>query len=190
MGDEYRWRILVERIKERRKRMEAAQNAETSRNATTKIQLAKGLKLQKRLAGRFNEVSSKIQLKNSVLKEQQADTKVVESLLAQKTALSNAIVDLKAALYAGNSGVQNQLYALAEKKGEADFYRGLNTRSGIERHSYQNTSVEYVAFITEEVAQVRVRELEGEIDKMQDSIDEYNHTTRITIQQITLDLGS
>ena len=187
MGDDSRWRLLVERIKERRKRMETSRNEP---NATTKIQLAKGLKLQKRLAGRFNEVSQKIQLKNSVLKEQQADTNLVPSLLEQKKALSLAIVDLKAALYAGNSGIQNQLYTLAEKKGEADFYRGLNTRTGIERHSYQNTSVEYVAFITEEVAQAQVRQLEGEIDRMQDSIDEYNHTTRITIQQSTLDLGS
>jgi hypothetical protein len=155
------------------------------------IQLAKGLKLQKRLAGRFAEVSQKIQTKNSVLKEQAAESNnEVSILLKQKKELSIALVNLKTALYRGNSGIQNQLYTLAEKKGEADFYRGLNTRSGVERHSYQNTPLEYVAFVSEKDCAGYVRALEVEIDTLQDDIDEYNHTMKILISQSTLDLGS
>lgn len=165
------------------------QPEETTQEPKTKIQLSKGLKLQKRLAGRFAEVTGKIQLKNSVLKEQAGQTNI-QSLIELKAQLSEALVDLKFALYKGNAKVQERLFILAEKKGEVDFYRNLNIREGVERHSYQNTSVEYVAFIKEELATQKVKELEKEIDRLQDQIDEYNYTTKIEIKQSTLDLGS
>ncbi len=155
----------------------------------TMIHLAKALKLQKRLAGRYSETVSNISSYNSVLEEQKGKVDI-EKLIAQRDAISAALIDLKVALYKGNKGIQKELYTLAEKKGEADMYRSLNTRSGIERHGYQNTTVTYVATITKAMADAKVRQLESEMDALQDTVDAYNHSTKIEIAQSTMDLAS
>jgi len=153
------------------------------------IHLAKALKLQKRLAGRYSETVSNIGSYNSVLEEQKGQVNVTK-LIEQRNAISNALIDLKIALYKGNQGIQRELYTLAEKKGEADMYRSLNTRQGVERHGYQNTTIIYVATVTKDQADAKVRQLESEVDTLQDTVDEYNHSTKIEIAQSTLDLAS
>ena len=155
----------------------------------TQVHLAKALKLQKRLAGRYSETVSNISSYNSVLEEQK-DQVDVAKLIEQRDAISAALVDLKVALYQGNKGIQKELYTLAEKKGEADLYRGLNTRNGSERHGYQNTTVTYVATITKAQADAKVRQLESDVDALQDTVDAYNHKVKIEIAQSTMDLAS
>ncbi len=155
----------------------------------TQVHLAKALKLQKRLAGRYSETVSNISSYNSVLEEQNGHVDVAK-LIEQRDAISAALIDLKVALYQGNKGIQKELYTLAEKKGEADMYRSLNTRSGVERHGYQNTEVKYVATVTKAQADAKVRQLESEVDLLQDAVDAYNHSTKVEIAQTTMDLAS
>lgn len=155
----------------------------------TQISLAKALKLKNRLAGRLSQVVSDIQTYNSVLEEQVGKIDV-KGLLEKRNALSQAMVELKIALYKGNTGIQRELYTLAEKKGEIDFYRMLNTRDGSERHGYQNTSVTWVATVKKTEVDAFVKQLETEVDSLQDQIDSYNHSTKIAIPQSILDLAS
>lgn len=155
----------------------------------TQVHLAKALKLQKRLRGRYSEVVSNIGSYNSVLEEQK-DKVDVTKLIEQRDAISEALIDLKVALYQGNKGIQRELYTLAEKKGEADMYRTLNTHEGVQRHGYQNTTITHVATVTKAIADAKVRQLESEVDALQDTVDAYNHKTKIEIAQSTMDLAS
>jgi len=156
---------------------------------TAQISLAKALKLKNRLAGRLAQAVSDIQTYNSVLEEQVSKVDV-KALLAKRVSITAALVELKVALYNGNLGIQRELYTLAERKGEIDFYRMLNTRDGIERHGYQNTSVTYVATVSKAEVDEKIKLLETEVDSLQDRIDSYNHATKITIPQSILDLAS
>lgn len=153
------------------------------------ISLAKALKLKNRLAGRLSAIVGDIQLYNSVLEEQVGKVDV-NKLLFLRDAISLALIELKIALYKSNVGIQLELYTLAEKKGEIDFYRMLNTRDGSERHGYQNTNVTYRATLTKSDVDARIKVLEAEIDSLQDQIDSYNHSTKFAISQTILDLAS
>jgi hypothetical protein len=153
------------------------------------ISLAKALKLKNRLAGRLSQVVGDIQAYNSVLEEQVGKVDV-KALLENRNAISLALVELKIGLYKANVGIQRELYTLAEKKGEIDFYRMLNTRDGSERHGYQNTNVTYKATVLKAEVDAKIKALETEVDSLQDQIDSYNHSTKFAIAQAILDLAS
>lgn len=153
------------------------------------VSLVKALKIKSRLAGRLVKVTADINLNNSVLLENK-DRVCIEKLMNTKCKIVDALIELKTALYKGNHGIQESLFILGEKKSEIDFYNSLNTREGKDRHWQQNTEVEYVCTINKEQVDERVKSLEVEIDALQDAVDAYNHTTKITLSQLTLDLAS
>lgn len=155
----------------------------------TSITLAKALKVKNRLAGRLNKLNSDILHNNSVLKENENKVNV-EKLIASRDELVESLIQLKSALYIANSGIQETLYRLAEKKAEVQNLSALPTRDGNERHAYQNTEVVWVAYLKKEDVDLKVKKLESEIDAFQDSIDEYNNTKKIEINQKVLDLAS
>lgn len=159
---------------------------------TTQVSLAKALKIKSRLAGRLSKVTADIVTNNSILVENkdQAWRVGIEKSMNTKCKIVDALIELKTALYKGNLGIQESLFILGEKKSEIDFYNMLPTREGKERHSYQNTEVSWDCVITKEQVDERVKVLEAEIDSLQDVIDSYNHTTKITLSQLTLDLAS
>lgn len=155
----------------------------------TQISLAKALKLKNRLAGRLAQEGANVRLYNSRLKEAPAEINVEEAF-SIRSQLSQGLIDLKTKLYKANLGIQEKLYTLAEKKGDIEFLKTIPTKYGKERHDYQNTEVEYVAWLRKGEVDSKVRILEGEIDALQDEIDEYNVATKITVDQGILDLGS
>jgi len=157
-----------------------------------KVSLAKALKLKNRLTGRLAEVTAEIQGNNSVLAEQVGSESVpdVRALLESRRQLVTALVDLKAAHYLANQPIQRQLYVLGEKKAEVAFLRGIHVRDGVERHSYQNTELKWIAEIKKSEIDTNVRKLESEIDALQEEIDQYNYTAKVEVPQLVLDLGS
>lgn len=156
---------------------------------TAKISLAKALKVKNRLAGRLAKANQNIQAHNAVLLENKNKVNV-EKLLADRQAIVQSLVELKTALYLANQKIQHQLYWLGEKKSEIEFLNGVHVRDGKERHSYQNTEVEYVSFLKQEQIDSQIKRLEAEIDTLQEEVDTYNHTTKIEIRQQVLDLSS
>jgi len=121
---------------------------------------------------------------------EQAGKVDVSALLKQRSLIKQALLALKTALYNANKGIQEVIFELAEKKNDINFYQSINTRDGEERHDYQNTSLTYKACLTKNEIDGLVKELEGQIDILQDRIDVYNHTAKIELPQIVLDLAS
>jgi len=153
------------------------------------LTLAKCLKVKNRLTGRLSEVQSDIQCYNSVL-EEQAGKVDIKALLERRGQIVESLVDLKTRLMKANTPIQGDLIRQGELKGTVQFLQGIQTRDGVERHGYQNTEVKYVAVLKKQDLDNQRRELEKEIDAIQDKVDAFNHQTRLEVPQRTLDLAS
>jgi len=159
------------------------------KSETVGLSLSKALKVKSRLAGRFSKVSSTITAYNCTVDGRRAEVDVKE-LDKQRSALSAALIDLKTAIYEANKGIYLTINQLAEKKGEIDFLNSLDTKHGTES-SYQGTTVTYVSAIQKQEVDKRVKQLEKEVDDLQDQIDQYNALPeRIRISQLVLELAS
>lgn len=153
----------------------------------TTITLAKALKLKNRLVGRLSTVNEDITTYNSVLIEKKGDVDVAK-LMERRINLVEALIGLKTAIHRANVGVQGVIYRLDETKSEVDFLRRISTRTGKERHDYQNTEVEYFAVFEKKAIDERVIDAEARIDALQDQLDEFNHSTKITVGSDIFDL--
>jgi predicted nucleic acid-binding Zn-ribbon protein len=159
------------------------------KSETVGLSLSKALKVKSRLAGRFSKISSTITAYNCTVDGRRAEVDVKE-LDKQRSALSSALIDLKTAIYEANKGIYRTINQLAEKKGEIDFLNSLDTKHGTE-NTYQGTAVTYVSAIQKQEVDKRVKQLEKEVDDLQDQIDQYNATPeRIRISTLVLDLAS
>ena len=160
--------------------------------AVATISLAKALKLKNRLAGRLAQINNELQQSNSVLQEQVTlpGFKNFSKNLELRRALVQSILDVKNALYKANAGIQPSLNEMAELKSEISFLNSLPTTEGTYKHGYQNTDNVYVCNLSKEEINLRIRELEARIDRLQDEVDAYNVTSKITVSQIVLDVAS
>ena len=86
--------------------------------------------------------------------------------------------------------IQENLIRLGELKAKASWIKEIPIRDGKERHGYQNTEVVWVAALKKKDIDEENKRLEAAIDKLQDEIDDYNHTVKIEVEQRTLDLAS
>jgi hypothetical protein len=154
------------------------------------ITLAKALKIKNRLVGRLAKVQADIQMFNSV-PEGQAGQVDVPALVQNREALVEAIVGLKTAINDANREAQRDIYALAEKKGTAQFLAGVCTRHGPQPPVYPSTvEVNYVAALKKADVDAQVARLETDIDQLQDRLDQFNHDRKIEVDGRTLELAS
>ena len=153
------------------------------------LSLSKALKVKNRLAGRLAKVNTTIVSYNCTVDGRRGEVDVLE-LDKQRSALSVALVDLKTAIYEANKGIYRAINQLSEKKGDIGFLSGLDTKHGSEP-SYQGTIVTYISVIQKQEVDKRVKQLEKEIDDLQDQIDKYNaEPERIRIDAAILELAS
>lgn len=155
------------------------------------ITIAKALKLKNRLVGRLNKLKADIQLYNSVLKEQ-AQQVDVPKLFELYASITQNLTTLKTMIAEANilGKVQVDIINLGEKKSMLAWLSCLNTRDGVDRHGYQNTEMHYVAALGKTSVDKICREIESNIDEIQDRLDEFNNTYKISVSQEMLDLAS
>ena len=161
---------------------------ELSRTEEVKMSLSKALKVKNRLAGRLAKAVATVTAYNSIVEGRKGEVEVL-SWDKQRQELSLALIEIKTAIYAANSGIYRALNELEEKKGEVAFLNGLNTRHGSEP-GYDGHSVVYVAAIQKHDVDKRVKQLEKEIDDLQDQLDKYNaEPNRIRVSAKVLELS-
>lgn len=154
------------------------------------LSLSKALKVKNRLAGRLAKVNLTIAQYNCTV-EGRKDEVNVKELDIQRTALVSALVDLKTSIQEANKPIYRAIILIGEKKGEIEFLNGLNTKHGTEPHGYQSQPVTYVSVIQKAEVDKRVKQLEKEIDDLQDQIDKYNaEPDRIRVSDSVLELAS
>src|SRR3954454_24668257 len=159
---------------------------------TEAVTLAKVLSVKNRLAGRLSQARTNIETYNSVLAGQRDDegrtTVDVRAEYERLLMLQEGLVAVKAAIQRANGGVYEDVLRLGEKKPLIQMLAELNTKHGSEP-GYNGVEYRYSATILKPEVLVMVRRLEGEIDKLQDKLNQYNATTTVEIPAAVLDLA-
>jgi len=141
--------------------------------------LAKALKRKNRLAQKISKFEKEIQRENSVQIDDPRKIKV-EDLMKERIAIIQQLVKLKIAIFIASTPMRENILNLSELKSEIVFLQGISTKEG-KVSDYGDTPIEYTAAFDKLYIRDRVEQCEEEIDKIQDELDKFNHTTEIDI---------
>jgi hypothetical protein len=156
----------------------------------TVITIHQALKLKNRLAGRLTEADSDLQTYNSVTKDQESEVDV-PALWVTRLKLAESLTTLKTAIHRANveGGLQKMVFQKGEKTSLITLLKGLNTRNGTVR-DYSDEPVQYVAYKKKKDVTAEVRQLERELDRLQEEMDQFNHTHKIEVAPEIIELGN
>lgn len=150
----------------------------TSENEV-KISLAKLMKVKNRLAGRIASVQTEIVTHNSSIEGTEVPD--VRALINTHEKMVEQMIKLKVALDDANRGGQRErIYQLAEKKSKLTWFRTLRTNHGPHR-GYDDKTINYIATVRKTEVDETVRKLEREIDEIQDALDAFNASRKVTV---------
>jgi len=153
------------------------------------ISLAKSLQYKNALVKELLRVKNFIRENNSLEISKRNSLKIsVDSQMNRYKELKQALYDLKVEIARVNSGEQqNRIIKLGELKDELNFYSEINTQHGqILEDSYTSTEKyrTYDALIQQDTKELKIKELQKEIDKTQEEIEIFNHNTKINVEII------
>lgn len=153
------------------------------------ITLAKALKLKNRLAGRMAHLDGLVKTYNTVLAEQRDQVNVAQ-IVKERDEIMESLINLKSTIIRANAPIQDAILRKGELASRIEWLKTLNTTDGVQRHGYQNTEITYVAVIKKGDVEAQTRQMEKEIDALQDRMDEHNVNRKVEIDQRVLDLAS
>ena len=141
------------------------------------MNLTKALKHKKKLVKQIDEMFIRFSKFNSIEKgsigydPEQAYTQWVE--------LTNNLIDLKTKIHIANVGIAGKIFKLGELKSMASKIRNVSTQEGTVKDRYTDAVSEYVAHMNLFTKDTRVKELEEQIEALQEEIEAYNALTMI-----------
>ncbi len=151
------------------------------------LTLAKVLSVKNRLAGRLAQARSNIETCNSVLAGQRDDygkaTVDVRAEYDRYRKLQDGLIVVKAAIQRANLPIHEDILQLGELKSVIQMLSGLDTKNGTEP-GYNGVEFRFSAVILKPEALGIIRELEVQIDAIQDKIN----TNRLPCSPFPTDL--
>ena len=102
--------------------------------------------------------------------------------------LQDGLIVVKAAIQRANLPVHEDILQLGELKHVIQMLSGLNTKNGSEP-GFNGVEFRYSAVILKPEVLGIIRDLEAQIDAIQDKLNEFNAATRIEIPAWILDLA-
>jgi hypothetical protein len=157
------------------------------------VTLAKALSIKNRLAGRLAQARSNVETYNCVLVDQKGQAAPggvdVRAEYDRFLAIQEGLIAVKAAIQKANVPIYEDVLRLAEKKALLQMLNGLNTKQGTEP-GFGGMEYRYASTVSKPEVLEMVRRIEGEIDTIQDRLNQFNATTRVEIAQAVLGLAS
>ena len=152
------------------------------------MKLGRALKEKNRLTKRIASVKNIITSSNVVLIDNEYSYNIFE-LQSIYVGLVDQLIDLKVAIQIANQPILNKIYALSELKAAIAMYSSLDTKEGShESGGYGSSELRiYKAQINRAALDIKIDDLQSEIDAWQDEIDEFNSIT--TVDFILTDLS-
>jgi soluble P-type ATPase len=143
------------------------------------MKLYKALKLKKKLTGEIASLKLLILSKNSYVEGSKVNY-VVTELYDELLVKINALVDLKMSINAANADIQESIYNLAELKGMISFWQQMPTAEGVISNTYSEAAAKtYVATFNEVFKDNLIKNLQTDVDTIQEEIDTYNYTKEV-----------
>lgn len=141
------------------------------------MNLKQALKRKNRLVGLIAEEYIKVSQYNSVDDVNQRPYSVKEAL-QNWLKLTDELIELKSKIQIANNKVNDKIFRLSELKTQVKQLKKLDCTSGL---YYSKWSDDKVVTKVAEIEVVErdnmVKELEAQIEKIQDELDEWNHQT-------------
>jgi hypothetical protein len=141
------------------------------------MNLTKALKHKKKLVKQIDEMFIRFSKFNSV--EKGSVGYDPEQAYNQWVELTNKLVDLKTKIHIANAGIANKIFTLGELKNMAAKIRNVSTQEGTVKDRYSDVIIEYTVHMNLFVKDARVKELEEQIETLQEEIEAYNALTMI-----------
>lgn len=117
----------------------------------------------------------------------------INASVDRRNEMKSHLIALKLLMWESSEPIRRNILRLAECKDDITFLSGLKTDQGFvtldeERFSYRETAApkEMDSILTREKVEATIRAFKAQIDKIQAEIDEFNHTTRVEVEDIGL----
>ena len=143
------------------------------------MKLAKALKVKNRTIGEINRLKAILQRENSRKTTDRVtiDIEVLKDELEKNITL---LIKIKTAITHANIGIYSAICEMDELKSVKDFYSNLNTTEGEVRERFHtDETASYVAHIKRDDVDRMTKEMQVQIDALQDRIDEYNSSVDV-----------
>ena len=141
------------------------------------MNLTKALKHKKKLVKQIDEMYIRFSKFNSV--EKGSVGYDAGEAFENWISLTDQLVDLKTKIHIANAGIADKIFKLGELKSMATKLRGIDTKEGIVKDRYSDVTIEYVAYMNLFDRDTKVKELEEQIETLQEEIEAYNALTMI-----------
>jgi len=142
------------------------------------MNLTKALKHKKKLVKQIDGMFIRFSKFNSTVK---GSTGYAPSVAYEEwLRLTNELIDLKTKIHIANAGIANKIFKLGELKSMASKLHNVETKEGLHRDRYgDGEAIEYVAYMNLFDRDTKVKELEEQIETLQEEIEAYNALTMI-----------
>lgn len=140
--------------------------------------ISQALKEKNKKITKISKIWNKISSYNSVAEGSEKPYDV-EKLWEEYNLEIASLIDLKTAIHSASAPVRKDIFAMSELKSKVQNIKGLNTQNGIQRDRYGSEPVEMEAHFSITWKDQQIELIESEIDRIQEKLDTFNHTTQI-----------
>ena len=144
------------------------------------MNIKQALKRKNKLVKEINDTFRIVMAYNSVSEDNERPYSTKESLELWNK-LNNELIELKTAIHRANAPVYNKIFKLSELKNQIKHLNSIDCTTGVPpRNRYDSVVASArVAEITIIERDGMVKQIEKEIDEIQDFLDEWNFNTPI-----------
>lgn len=154
------------------------------------MSIAQALVYKKRVIEALAKYSSDVQTYNSVAvydpQLPSRDGVDVAQLVEKRKILKEHLVALKLKLWDASRDIRENILKIAELKDDATFWASVSTKSGTSKERYETEAVAYDAVFNKQQIDKVLSEIKKMIDKLQSTIDTFNYTHTVSIDEIEL----
>ena len=141
------------------------------------MNLTKALKHKKKLVKQIDEMYIRFSKFNSV--EKGSVGYDAGEAFENWINLTDQLVDLKTKIHIANAGIADKIFKLGELKNMAAKLRNVSTQEGTVKDRYADTTSEYVVHMNLFAKDSKIKEIEEQIETLQEEIEAYNALTMI-----------
>lgn len=142
------------------------------------MNVKQALKLKGKILTEISELNGIAKTHNSIQAGNIRRFSVVESLSIAGE-LTNTLVDLKTKIHLANGLVYSKIFLMAELKGRVKVLKSISTEEGTQSARYSSLPELKEVELTAVDVRNMVKDLETQIEQLQDELDVHNATTQI-----------
>lgn len=141
------------------------------------MKLATALKEKNKIVKKIKTLQQRIQNNNSILEGNTRQYEPEENIFILESEIQN-LISLKHKIASANSPIQCKIIEMGEMKTYIVFLRSIDTKDG-KQYSFRESQVTYESQISEKEISEMIEKIEIKIERIQEEIDSFNHSTEI-----------